>query len=112
MPGYRYRITVEPIADRKGDPIDKAPISFEVENHDEILSIVERLGAREDLPFTGDKSKAFAVGLKLFSESLLENRKHPLFDDLRDSFRAFMMTLKGIKRGESAEEAKEEPKKG
>ena len=88
MPGYRYRITVEPIADRKGDPIDKAPISFEVENHDEILSIVERLGAREDLPFTGDKSKAFAVG----------------------SFRAFMMTLKGIKRGESAEEAKEEPK--
>ena len=45
MPGYRYRITVEPIADRKGEPIDKAPISFEVENHDEILSIVERLGA-------------------------------------------------------------------
>ena len=82
MPGYRYR------------------------NHDEILSIVERLGARDDLPFTGDKSKAFAVGLKLFSESLLENRKHPLFDDLRDAFRAFMMTLKGIKRGESQDEQK------
>ena len=30
MSGYRYRITVEPIADRKGEPIDKAPITFEV----------------------------------------------------------------------------------
>lgn len=34
MSGYRYRITIEPLTDRKGEPLDKAPVTFEAENHD------------------------------------------------------------------------------
>lgn len=94
MPGYRYRITVEPLTDRKGEPVDKAPVTFEVDNHDEILGIIERLQAREDLNFGQDKTAAFAVGLKLFSETMMENRKHPLFAPLRTAFMEFMTLLK------------------
>ncbi|AJJ61530.1 DUF3861 domain-containing protein [Yersinia aldovae] len=94
MPGYRYRITIEPLTDRKGAAIDKAPVTFEAENHDEILSIIERLQAREDLDFGKEKTAAFALGLKLFSETMMENRTHPLFASLGTSFKDFMFQLK------------------
>lgn len=38
--------------------------------------------------------KLFAVGLKLFSEVLLQNRKNPLFEDIAPAFRDFMKKLK------------------
>lgn len=94
MPGYRYRITIEPLTDRKGEVIDKAPVTFEAENHDEILGIIERLQAREDLDFGQEKTAAFALGLKLFSETMMENRKHPIFTPLRTAFMDFMINLK------------------
>ncbi|QKJ86393.1 DUF3861 domain-containing protein [Paramixta manurensis] len=94
MPGHRFRITVEALSDRKGEAVDKPALQFEVENHDDILAIVERLRQREDLDFGADDSAAFGVGLKLFSEVMLENRKHPVFTPLRDAFREFMVGLK------------------
>lgn len=94
MPGYRYRITVEPLTDKNGEPLDLAPLVFEAENHDEILGIVKRIQERDDLNFGKDKEAAFALGLKLFSETMLENRKHPLFAPLRMAFTDFMMLLK------------------
>lgn len=94
MPGYRYRITIEPLTDRKGEPVDKAPVTFEAENHDDILSIIERLQARQDLDFGKEKTAAFALGLKLFSETMMENRKHPIFAPLRTAFMDFMTNLK------------------
>lgn len=57
MPGYRYRITIEPLTDRKGEAIDKAPVTFEAENHDEILSIIERLQARESGLWPGENCR-------------------------------------------------------
>ncbi len=94
MPGYRYRITIEPLTDRKGEPVDKAPVTFEAENHDDILNIIERLQAREDLDFGKEKTAAFALGLKLFSETMMENHKHPIFAPLRTAFMDFMTNLK------------------
>lgn len=94
MPGYRYRITIEPLTDRKGEAIDKAPVTFEAENHDDILGIIERLQVREDLGFGKEKTAAFALGLKLFSETMMENRKHPVFAPLRTAFMDFMTNLK------------------
>lgn len=37
MPGHRFTITVEALSDRQGNPVEKAPLSFEVTNHDDIL---------------------------------------------------------------------------
>ncbi|MFA1239707.1 DUF3861 domain-containing protein [Serratia odorifera] len=99
MPGHRFRITVEALTDRQGKPVEKTPLVFEVENHDDILGIVERIQPRQDLNFGEEKSAAFAVGLKLFSEVMIENRKHPLFLPLRDAFKDFMI---GLKKGPDA----------
>lgn len=53
------------------------------------------------MAFGQEKSAAFAVGLKLFSEVMIENRKHPVFAPLRDAFKAFMV---GLKKGPQAGE--------
>lgn len=99
MSGYSYRITVEPLNDKKGQPLNMQPVSFEVENHDEIISIIAAIKARSDLGFDENTATSFAVGLKLFSEVMLENRKHPLFEPLSGPFRDFMMLLKKGKTG-------------
>ena len=99
MPGHRCNITVEALSDRQGNPVEKAPLSFEVSNHDDILEIVERIRARDDLNFGPEQSAAFAVGLKLFSEVMIENRKHPVFAPLREAFKEFMV---GLKKGPAA----------
>lgn len=41
-----------------------------------------------------DATAAFALGLKLFGETLLENRQHPLFEQLLPQFGQFMKHLK------------------
>jgi Domain of Unknown Function with PDB structure (DUF3861) len=93
MKQHRYRITVEHIASADGEPgTGGLPLEFEVGNHDEILSLVERIRQR-DL-FDANTATAFTVGLKLFSEVMLENRKHPLFDEFRPHFAEFMKRLK------------------
>lgn len=92
MKQHRYRITVEHLADAKGVPSTQPPLQFEVGNHDDIIAIVARMRSRDDLP--EDAATALAVGLKLFSEVMLENREHPLFSSFREPFTQFMHTLK------------------
>jgi hypothetical protein len=93
MKQHRYRITVEHLADAKGEPSQyDAPLQFETGNHDDIFAIVERMQHRDD--FDSETLTAFAVGLKLFSEVMLENRGHPLFEDFAPHFSAFMKKLK------------------
>ena len=90
--GHLYRITVEYLKDVKGGTVDKEPLTFETTNHDEILQIVERI-RRKGL-FDETEAAAFAVGLKLFSEVMLNNKDSDLFKPLRPAFREFMQGLK------------------
>ena len=93
MKQHSYRITVEHLRDAKGEPSRyEAPLQFDVGNHDDIFEIVERVRRRED--FNENTNTALAVGLKLFSEVMLENRGNPLFEDLMPHFSAFMKKLK------------------
>jgi hypothetical protein len=93
MKQHRYRITVEHLADADGNqPADTTPLVFEAGNHDDILKIVERMRGREDL--APESAAAFAVGLKLFGEVMLEHRKAPLFAEFAPHFRDFMQKLK------------------
>lgn len=93
MKQHRYRISVEHLSDANGAPSQyTAPLQFETGNHDDILAIVARIRQRGDL---GDEhAAAFAVGLKLFGEVMLENKDHPLFSDFRPHFAQFMKQLK------------------
>lgn len=93
MKQHRYRITVEHLADQNGAASTyAAPLQFEIGNHDDIFSVVQRLNQRGDLPT--DAATAFGVGLKLFGEVMLENRSHPLFSDFLPHFGQFMKNLK------------------
>ncbi len=68
------------------------PLNFEVAVHGDIFAIVEKLGLRDD--FTPEMDQAFGVGLKLFSEVMLENKGNPMFEAFLPHFGQFMKTLK------------------
>ncbi|MAD44229.1 MAG: hypothetical protein CMI02_08040 [Oceanospirillaceae bacterium] len=94
MKQHQYRITVEHLADAKGNPSEyEAPLVFETGNHDDILKIVELMKQRDDLDER--EATSLAVGLKLFSEIMLENKGHALFSEFQPHFLDFMKKLKG-----------------
>mgnify|MGYP003349282491 CR=1 FL=1 len=93
MKQHRYQITVDHIALPDGSaPPEARSLQFETGNHDDILSIVDKVRQRGDLPEAD--ATAFAVGLKLFSEVMLQHRQLPLFADFAPHFRQFMQQLK------------------
>lgn len=93
MKQHRYRITVEHLTDENGAPSAHAePLQFEIGNHDDILSIIERMRGRGE--FDAATAAAFGLGLKLFGEVMLENRQNSLFEPLRVPFSQFMKGLK------------------
>ncbi|MBO2590248.1 DUF3861 domain-containing protein [Shewanella algae] len=93
MKQHKYRISVEHLEDQNGMPSSyQQALKFEVGNHDDIFAIVDKIKQRQD--FDEDQAAAFAVGLKLFSEVMLEQRKNPLFDKFRPHFMQFMKQLK------------------
>lgn len=93
MKQHRYRVTVEHLALPDGNPPETPrALSFDTGNHDDILAIVDRMRQRGDLPEAD--ATACAVGLKLFSEVMLQHRGLPLFVDFAPHFRAFMQQLK------------------
>lgn len=92
MNSYRYRITVEMLTGAKGEPVEGRSLSFVAANHDDILSIVERMRAR--VPFDSDTTASLAIGLKLFSEVALVHRNDPLFASIRPALGEFIRDLK------------------
>ena len=99
MKGYRYRITVEQLEGPKGQRIEQSPLVFETVNHDEILGLVERRRQRGE--FDHDTAASLIVGLKLFSEVMLQNKDNALFTPLMPHFREFMNRLKAPPAAES-----------
>jgi hypothetical protein len=93
MAKHKFRVTVEYIADNKGNPVEAAPLTFETENHDNILDIAARRAST-------DKQRSFVIGLKLFGETLLEERDNPLFASFRPHFGEFMKAFKASKKTE------------
>ena len=97
---HQYKLTLKYLKDSKGESISAAPIELTFNNHDDIFSIIER---QKNKNLFGDKQQAteFAIGLKLFSEVMLKNRKDPLFEELAPAFGAFMKKLKAIPAADS-----------
>lgn len=88
-----YRLTLALQALASGEAAEPRMLALTFDNHDELFGIIERLQRKN--PF-GDPAQAteLAIGLKLFSEVMLKNRSHPLFEDLLPAFRIFMKKLK------------------
>lgn len=47
-----------------------------------------------DLLHRHNTAQELALGLKLFTEVMLKNKQHPLFEDLRPAIMEFMKKLK------------------
>ena len=91
----KYHLTLQLNQYANGELEPKKELEFDFDNHDEIFGIIERIKAKN--PF-GDEAQAieFALGLKLFSEVMLKNRKHQLFEELNEAFPIFMKKLKSL----------------
>jgi hypothetical protein len=94
MKGHLYRVTVEHLEDPKGEQVLVEPLVFEARNHDDLMSIVQRMRQRGTFP--EDVAAQLAVGLKLFSEVMLQYRDEEMFKPLQPAFGEFM---KGLKKG-------------
>ena len=93
MKQHQYHVTVQHLEDAKGQVSTYTErLEFYTGNHDYIFEIVERLKIAAF--FDDQTTKSFAVGLKLFSEVMLENRDHPLFEEFLPQFGQFMKNLK------------------
>lgn len=89
----RYKILLQELELKDGTPSGKS-IEFEFENHDNIFSLLE--ATKDGFGFKNKTDyQEFTVGLKLFSEVMLHNRRHPLFEEFLPAFRDFMGKLKG-----------------
>ncbi len=92
---YSYRVTVESKGETVGSAFAKSrSMQFRTENHDDLIEIVEAVRAKEILD--GDRSASLAIGLKLFSEIVLEKRRDPLFEPLLEPIQSFIRQLKAI----------------
>jgi hypothetical protein len=89
----KYKLTLEQVSLMNEETILSEPLSLEFENHDEIFQIIEKIKAKQ-LFEEESQSTEFAIGLKLFSEVMLKNRKHPLFEEFFPAFGEFMKKLK------------------
>jgi len=92
MRQHHYRISVDHLKTPKGAPVVLEPLVFAARNHDDLFAIVER--ARGKTGLGADDAAALIIGLKLLAEIALENRDNPLFVDLREPLRDFIVKLK------------------
>ncbi len=86
---FNYRITIESLA-----PIPSMGLStnFDVQNHDNLFTIIESVRSKGILD--RDNSAALAIGLKLFSEIVIANRHDPLFAPMLEPVRTLIQQLK------------------
>ena len=82
-----------------GGGVSSAKGCISTTNHDDIIGIVER--ARASTGLEPDAAASMAVGLKLLSEVMLQEKNNPLFDPLRSGMREFIGNLKALSRSKA-----------
>ncbi len=93
MKQHTYEVTLKHITDAQGKPSTYADtLSFNTYNHDDIFKVLDAIQNSQMLD--DEAAKSFAVGLKLFSEVMLEHKHLPLFKDFMPHFGQFMKALK------------------
>ena len=93
MKQHTYEVTLKHMTNAQGNPSTYTDIlSFNSYNHDDIFNVLQVIQNSQMLD--AEAAKSFAVGLKLFSEVMLEHKNFPLFKDFMPHFGQFMKTLK------------------
>lgn len=88
-----YHIDISGISDKNGEDLSHLEtISFDFACHDDLHEIMSRVSSIDGLSTT--EKNTLAVGIKMLGEVMLENRKHPLFEEFSRAFGQFMKNLK------------------
>lgn len=92
MSAHRYRITMEYLGGKHAGPELHEPLSFEVGNHDDLFSIIDK--TRQAQVYDADTSAALALGMKLFSEVMLQHKKDPMFAPMLAAYLDYIKVFK------------------
>ena len=88
-----YKLTLEEISLAKEDDAKNAPLTLEFDNHDNLFNIINAVKSKNIFE-DENQSIEFAIGLKMFTEVILKNRKQELFKELQHAIGEFMKKLK------------------
>ncbi|WP_337841402.1 DUF3861 domain-containing protein [Rheinheimera sp.] len=92
---HHYRVQLQKLDD------SAAVLQFDCQNHDDIFAILAR--SQGKLKLTETEHQALIVGLKLFSEVMMQHRKEELFKEFQPHFKQFIGHLKRTVRGSGPE---------
>lgn len=90
----KFNVSVEAV-DHAGMP----PLTFTVEDHDDLLATVERVRSMNIVP--EQEVSAFAIGLKLLAGVVIQHRDEPLFAELSSALPTFIKRLKARSSAQS-----------
>lgn len=89
-----YQIDLKELTLKDGSEGTKN-LNFEFDNHDDLFNIFEVVKSKQIFEDENTATE-FALGLKLFTEVMLKNKQHPLFEELRPRIMEFMKKLKSL----------------
>lgn len=88
----KYHLDLKELSLKDGSVPEKT-LSFDFENHDDLFKIFDLIQSKQI--FDNERTAhEFSLGLKLFTEVMLTNKQHPLFEELRPAVVEFMKKLK------------------
>ena len=87
-----YQLDLKELKLKDGSEGTKS-LNLEFDNHDDIFNIIEVIKSKKIFD-NENTANEFAIGLKLFTEVMLKNKQHPLFEELRPAIMEFMKKLK------------------
>jgi len=90
---HEYEVTFNYLKDNKGEVVDKEPVRFPFNNHDNIYKILDVLTEKK-LFEDDNQTLQFAIGLKLLGDVVMKNKDKELFSELQPAFVEFMKKLK------------------
>lgn len=92
---FSYKLTLEGLTNPNGEKLENEPLTFEIQNHDDLFKILELSKSKAVFENSNENSEFF-LGLKLFSEVLLRNRntKNVMTEELSKAVGIFMKKLK------------------
>jgi hypothetical protein len=88
----KYHLELKELSLKDGSDGTKT-LEFNFENHDDLFQILDVIKSKN--VFSNEQTaNEFALGLKLFTEVMLKNKQHSLFEELRPAIMEFMKKLK------------------
>ncbi|UZT98421.1 DUF3861 domain-containing protein [Chryseobacterium fluminis] len=88
----QYHLQLQELSLKDGSEGQKT-LDFDFDNHDDLFQIIESVKSNKIFD-SEQTAHEFSLGLKLFTEVMLKNRQHPLFEEFRPAVTEFMKKLK------------------